>query len=256
MVDDTQQAVVVVTAMPLSDTARADLSELLGRGYAVVDIKAAPETANIVLTPVISAQLLGTLRRTFPDARILFTELDDHERGIRFTGPLSRIVAQAPDGYFVAHTLDALSPVVKSEAALQLQGGAGPTPLSLRFAPDRSGTGPAEPAAGYEERTPEELAHAPAGAETTTVHWVEDASQAPPGRWVDLGPLDALVARVARTDDPRRDPLWPALVAECAVIVARDDDDVLVDVGGLDVATRVELQVRVASEQVDQQPAP
>jgi len=42
---------VVVTAMPLSATARADRSEMLGEGYVVVDIKNGPPTANILLTP-------------------------------------------------------------------------------------------------------------------------------------------------------------------------------------------------------------
>lgn len=108
--------------MPLSREARADLSDMLGDGYLVVDIKQAPSTANILLTPVVSGQLLGSLRRMFPDARILFTELRDDGYGINFSGPVSRIAAQGPDGYFVAHELGALSPIVQSEARLQLSG--------------------------------------------------------------------------------------------------------------------------------------
>jgi histidine triad (HIT) family protein len=133
---------VVVTAMPLSKEARSDLSDMLGDGYLVVDIKQAPSTANILLTPVVSGQLLGSLRRMFPDARILFTELRDDGYGINFPGPLSRIAAQGPDGYFVAHELGALSPIVQSEARLQLSGsrqqtlfqigGAAPEPMKER----------------------------------------------------------------------------------------------------------------------------
>lgn len=128
--------------MPLSKEARADLSDMLGDGYMVVDIKQAPSTANILLTPVVSGQLLGSLRRMFPDARILFTELRDDGYGINFSGPLSRIAAQGPDGYFVAHELGALSPIVQSEARLQLSGsrqqtlfqigGAAPEPMKER----------------------------------------------------------------------------------------------------------------------------
>lgn len=124
-------AVVVVTAMPLSAEARSDLSEMLGDGYVVVDIKQAPSTANILLTPVVSGNLLGFLRLQFPDARILFTELRDDGYGISFPGPLSRIAAKGPDGYFVAHALDALSPIVQSEARLQLSGSTKQTFLQI-----------------------------------------------------------------------------------------------------------------------------
>eukprot|EP01032_Pedospumella_encystans_P034852 gene34852-39408_t len=63
--------------MPLSDTARADLSAQLGPGYVVVDIKKAPPTTNIGLTTVVSGQLIGILRAQFPQARILLAEIHD-----------------------------------------------------------------------------------------------------------------------------------------------------------------------------------
>lgn len=124
-------AVVVVTAMPLSESARSDLSEMLGDGYVVVDIKEAPSSANVLLTPVISGQLLGALRWQFPGARILFTELRDDGYGIDFAGPLSRIAAHGPDGYFVAHALESLAPIVQSEARLQLTGSTQQTLLQI-----------------------------------------------------------------------------------------------------------------------------
>ncbi|HEY3512978.1 MAG TPA: hypothetical protein VGL36_27625, partial [Kribbella sp.] len=68
-----ESAVLVVTTMPLSKTARAELSDMLGPGYTVVDIRSAPPTANIVLTPVVSGNALGILRGMFPQARILYT---------------------------------------------------------------------------------------------------------------------------------------------------------------------------------------
>lgn len=117
--------------MPLSREARADLSDMLGDGYLVVDIKEAPSTANILLTPVVSGNLLGALRGQFPEARILFTELSDDGYGISFPGPLSRIAAQGPDGYFVAHELEALTPIVQSEARLQLSGSRQQTLLQI-----------------------------------------------------------------------------------------------------------------------------
>lgn len=246
-------AVVVVTAMPLSDVVRAELSEMLGQGYVVVDIKVAPSTANLVLTPVVSGQLLGSLRAMFPDARILYTELDDDARGISFTGPLARIVARRPDGYFVAHTLDALSPVVQSEARLQLAGSAGPTPLMLSLSAEGSGPVPAAPPP---PEHPSTLDPGQAGPRSATVRWVDVAAAPSGGRCLDLDLVDALVAQVTRTGEPRRDPLWPAVAAECVVRLAAEGDDVVVEVGGLPPSTRAELQVRVASEHLDQDPRP
>jgi hypothetical protein len=249
-------AVLVVAAMPLSKLARAELSEMLGPGYAVIDIRSAPPTANIVLTPVLSANALGILRGQFPHARILFTELHDGARGINLSGPLSRIVAQAPDGYFVAHSLDALGPVVQSEAKLQLTGSTRRTPITLSLT-----TGTTRPT---EQVPDEEQPPAPAASSAqemtgdpaqTTVRWIDRAatSDAPPGQWLDLEPLDALVIRLLRTKEPRRDPLWAALVAECVVRLAADQQtDLLVDVAGLHPTIRAELQIRVASEQVPQ----
>lgn len=124
-------AVVVATAMPLSKEARADLSEMLGGGYLVVDIKDAPSSANLLLSPVVSGNALGTLRGMFPEARILFTELTDDGYGIDFKGPLSRIAAHGPDGYFVAHALESLTPIVQSEAHLQLTGSKQQTLLQI-----------------------------------------------------------------------------------------------------------------------------
>ncbi|MFG1906101.1 hypothetical protein [Kribbella sp. NPDC048928] len=259
---DAGPAVLVVAAMPLSKQARAELSEMLGPGYAVIDMRSAPPTANIVLTPVLSANALGILRGQFPHARILFTELHDGARGISLSGPLSRIVAQAPDGYFVAHSLDALGPVVQSEARLQLTGSPRRTPITLSLT-----TGTPRPT----EQVPDEVEPpapaapsaraAPSAQEMTgdstsaTVRWIDRAatSDAPPGEWLDLEPLDALVIHLLGTQEPRRDPLWAALVAECVVRLAADQQaDLLVDVAGLHPTIRAELQIRVASEQVPQ----
>lgn len=115
-------SIVVATTMPLSGTARADLSAQLGPGYVVVDIKKAPPTTNIVLTTVVSGQLIGILRAQFPQARILLAEIHDAERGIRYAGPVTRVMDTGPDGYVVTHDLESLSPAVQQEARLQLSG--------------------------------------------------------------------------------------------------------------------------------------
>ncbi|HET6743607.1 MAG TPA: hypothetical protein VFH76_31940, partial [Kribbella sp.] len=226
----------------------------------------APPTANIVLTPVLSANALGILRGQFPHARILFTELHDGARGISLSGPLSRIVAQAPDGYFVAHSLDALGPVVQSEAKLQLTGSTRRTPITLSLTtgttrpteqmPDE--VDPPAPAAPPAPPAPAALSAQDVTGDptSTTVRWIDRAttsSAAPPGEWLDLEPLDALVTHLLGTQDPRRDPLWAALVAECVVRLAADQQtDLLVDVAGLHPTIRAELQIRLASDQVPQ----
>ena len=209
--------VVVVTAMALSSRARADLSELLGSGYLIVDIKQAPSTANVVLAPAVSAFALASLRRDFPQARVLFAELADYGRGIEFIGPLSRALASGPDGYFVARDLESLAPVVAGQARLQLAGDTRPTPIGLG-APDRAVVAPAVGASGT---------------------------------WVDLDAVDDLVRRVQATDHPRASPLWLAVVAECAIHLARHTAGrVSVDVGGLDPLAVAELRERIGREDV------
>ncbi|GAA1598817.1 hypothetical protein [Kribbella karoonensis] len=240
-----ESAVLVVTTMPLSKTARAELSDMLGPGYTVVDIRSAPPTANIVLTPVVSGNALGILRGMFPQARILYTELQDDERGISYAGPLARIVALEPDGYFVAHSLDALTPIVQTEAKLQLTGSTRRTPLTLSL-----DSGPAV----HQEQRSADVRPTDDEPNTCTVRWIDRAaSPETRGRWLDLDPIDALVMGLVGTDEPRRDILWPALVAECVVRLADcSPEDVLVDVGGLDPKIRAELQIRIESEQLDQ----
>jgi hypothetical protein len=263
----TGAAVVVVTAMRLSEVARAELSDLLGPGYAVVDVRSAPSTANIVLTPVVSANALGILRGTFPQARILFTELQDDERGISFAGPLSRIVAQAPDGYFVAHSLDALSPIVQTESKLQLSGSSRRSSITLSLTPGTPPTPPRPQPQATADQYPPDDQHLPDDQrrpdgeplpderQIGRVWWIDrrSASGVPAGRWLELELVDALVVRLVGTDEPRRDALWPALVAECVVrLAAREGEAVLVDVGALEPEIRAELEIRVQSEQVDQ----
>ncbi|GAA3092543.1 hypothetical protein GCM10010530_17370 [Kribbella aluminosa] len=225
----------MVTGMPLSAGARAELSELLGEGYVVVDIRTAPSTANILLTPVVSGQLLGSLRQKFPQARILFTELHDDGHGISFPGPLARIMSHGPDGYYVAHALDALAPAIQTESRLQLSG-------SSRQNPPRF----ALPAHNDDPPAPE--------AVDNTIIWVDrtPGSTPPSGRWLDPEPIDGVITELLGIPNPRDDILWAALTAECAIrLLTVTGETVLVDVGNLGPAVAAELQIRVTSEGIN-----
>ncbi|MGZ0147664.1 hypothetical protein ACXJJ3_11390 [Kribbella sp. WER1] len=231
--------VLVVTAMPLSANARVELSELLGEGYVVVDIRTAPSTANILLTPVVSGQLLGNLRHMFPQARILFTELHDDGHGISFPGPLARIMANGPDGYYVAHALDALAPAIQTETRLQLSGS------SRKNGPRFALPAPAAPAAPAED---------PPDLDGSTVIWVDRTqhSTPPAGRWLDPEPIDSVVGELLGIPNPRDDTLWATLTAECAIrLLTATGENVLVDVGSLTPTVAAELKIRVSSEGID-----
>lgn len=90
---------VVATAMKLSDTARRRLSDELGTDYVVVDINAAPPTTDVLLTHPVSPQLLGILRHQFPSARVVITEIEDEELGVRYAGPVSRLLDAGASAY-------------------------------------------------------------------------------------------------------------------------------------------------------------
>ena len=106
--------VIVVTAIALKRPAREALAQRLGPGHIVLDIRHAGPNADIVLVPPASAQLLGILRRQFPQARMLATEFTDDSYGADFRGPISRILASDIDGYFMAPTMDDLARVTQS----------------------------------------------------------------------------------------------------------------------------------------------
>ena len=228
--------------MPLSVDARADLSELLGPDYVILDIKKAPAGANIVLTTVVSKQMLGSLRALFPHARILLTELDDLQRGISYAGPITRALEAAPDGYFVAHGIEALAPIVQSEARLQLTGSTRQTPPIIDTGTTRV---PSEPTPLWPAPDPDQSA----------VLWLEAATDepGPDGHWLDRRHVDKAVAALLGTSEPRKSSLWAVMVAEAAVHVARERRaTVVVDVSDLPEATRAQLRVHVGSERLRQ----
>ncbi|MEV5892543.1 hypothetical protein [Nonomuraea fuscirosea] len=102
-------ATVVATAMKLSAKARVALSTQLGTDYVVLDMHAAPATADVLLVPPISAQLLSRLRSRFPKARVIVTEIEDHELGIQYHGPVHRLLEAGADAYLPPASLPLLA---------------------------------------------------------------------------------------------------------------------------------------------------
>ncbi|MFI8434699.1 hypothetical protein ACIGJO_13270 [Streptomyces sp. NPDC079020] len=100
---------VVVTAMKLSDSARASLSERLGADYLVLDIHAAPVSADVLLVPPVSPQLIGSLRSAFPGARVVVAEIEDDELGVSYQGPVRRLLDAGAEAYLPPATVPHLA---------------------------------------------------------------------------------------------------------------------------------------------------
>lgn len=100
---------VVATAMKLSKRARGALSVELGSGYIVLDMYAAPRTAEVLLVPPISVHLLARLRSMFPAARLFVVELEDPELGVSYGGPVRRLLDSGADAYLTSVTVPALA---------------------------------------------------------------------------------------------------------------------------------------------------
>ena len=111
---------VVATAIPLSSSARAHLSELLGPDFMVVDIRAAPPSADVVLVPAVSANAVSMLRASFPMARILVSEMYDPDWRVDYPGPIRRLLDTGVDGYFVAHDLHGVGEAVSGRGGLMI----------------------------------------------------------------------------------------------------------------------------------------
>jgi antitoxin (DNA-binding transcriptional repressor) of toxin-antitoxin stability system len=100
---------VVVTAMKLSESARVSLSDQLGADYIVLDIQAAPATADVLLVPPVSPQLIAGLRRAFPEARVIVAEIEDDELGVSYHGPVRRLLDAGAEAYLPATTVPRLA---------------------------------------------------------------------------------------------------------------------------------------------------
>lgn len=100
---------VVVTAMELSKAARVALSTQLGADYVVLDLHAAPATADVLLVPPGSPQLIAALRASFQRARVVVAEIEDHELGVQYHGPVRRLLDAGADAYLPPATVPLLA---------------------------------------------------------------------------------------------------------------------------------------------------
>ncbi|GAB2452883.1 hypothetical protein GCM10027187_21380 [Streptosporangium sandarakinum] len=136
---------VVATAMKLPASARVSLSDKLGPDYVVLDMHAAPRTADVLLTPPISPQLIGSLRSMFPEARLVITEIDDDELGVNYHGPVRRMLDAGAEAYLPPATIPHLATQLDHTLTRlrQVSGGAGAAPEiePAAAAPDDDGDG-------------------------------------------------------------------------------------------------------------------
>jgi len=122
---------VVATAMELPDAARAALSDHLGPGYIVVDMQSAPATADVVLVPPISPQLIGHLRSMFPRARVVATEFEDDALGVSYRGAIRRMLDAGAETYLASSTIPQLARQLDRVVTERPQLAAGTAPLGI-----------------------------------------------------------------------------------------------------------------------------
>lgn len=129
---DYESVTVVATAMELSTAARVALSTQLGADYVVLDMHAAPTTTDVLLVPPGSPQLIAGLRSMFPKARVIVTEIEDHELGVQYHGPVRRLLDAGADGYLPPATVPHLARQLDYtlNQGRELAGGAA-TPLQI-----------------------------------------------------------------------------------------------------------------------------
>ena len=104
-----EDVTVVATAMKLSSSARASLSEQLGPDYIVLDLHSAPRSADVLLIPPVSPQLIGSLSAMFPNARTIIAEIEDEELGVSYQGPVHRLLDAGADLYLPPSTIPHLA---------------------------------------------------------------------------------------------------------------------------------------------------
>lgn len=128
-------ATVVVTAMALSDAARSKLADGFGDGYVLLDLKDAPPTTDVLLIPPSSLQLIATLRKQFPHARIVVTEIMDPDMGIHYSGPVARMLSAGASMYLPPKSVEELSDVVRRRLENDAASEIGGSPRSSRGLP-------------------------------------------------------------------------------------------------------------------------
>ncbi|MCP3800284.1 hypothetical protein NLX83_13555 [Allokutzneria sp. A3M-2-11 16] len=117
---------VVATAMKLSAAARRSLSAELGAEYIVLDMHAAPKTADVLLVPPASPQLIGSLRMLFPKARVVVAEIEDEVLGVSYHGPVRRMLDAGAENYVASTSIPSLAKQLDHAIAQrhQITGGA------------------------------------------------------------------------------------------------------------------------------------
>lgn len=127
-----EDVTVVATAMKLSASARASLSDRLGPDYIVLDMHAAPKSAEVLLVPPVSPQLIGNLRSMFPKARVVIAEIEDEELGVSYQGPVRRLLNAGADVYVPPSTIPRLAVQLdRTMTHLRQLTGNTPAPLTI-----------------------------------------------------------------------------------------------------------------------------
>ena len=83
--------------------------QALGNDYLVLDMHAAPSTADVLLVQPISPQLLGNLRSMFPAARVIVAEVEDADLGVSHRGPVGRMLDSGAEAYLASATVPGLA---------------------------------------------------------------------------------------------------------------------------------------------------
>lgn len=106
---DSDDVTVVATAMKLSESARSALSDRLGPGYIVLDLRSAPTSVDVLLVPPVSPQLVANFRAMYPKARVVIAEIEDAELGVRYEGPVRRLLDAGAEVYLPSSSIPRLA---------------------------------------------------------------------------------------------------------------------------------------------------
>ncbi|MFE3176143.1 hypothetical protein ACFXPA_16355 [Amycolatopsis sp. NPDC059090] len=136
---DYDDVTVVATAMKLSASARMSLSAELGSDYVVLDLHSAPATADVLLVPPVSPQLIGGLRAKFPKARVVLAEVEDAELGVSYHGPVRRLLDAGAETYLTSANVPHLARQLDHAVTQQRQHLTGGSAAPLEIGPVEQG---------------------------------------------------------------------------------------------------------------------
>jgi hypothetical protein len=122
-----------VLTFPLPGPALDRLVEAVGGSVELVDVRESDGSEDLVVAPSVSRQLIGKLRRAFPQATVVLVELEDGELGVDLGGPVTRALDARADGYLLARSVDELAHVLDRGLASE-RSVARPEPLTLGMA--------------------------------------------------------------------------------------------------------------------------